>query len=60
MENLAALQQKTGHTFNDQSLLVRALTHSSTASDESYERLEFLGDRVLGLVVAEILFTAHI
>lgn len=57
MENLAALQQKTGHTFNDQSLLVRALTHSSTASDESYERLEFLGDRVLGLVVAEILFT---
>ena len=57
MTDLATLEQKIGYSFKDQSLLIRALTHSSTGGDESYERLEFLGDRVLGLVVAEILYT---
>lgn len=62
---LAALQQRLGHSFSDPGLLERALTHPSAvqASDPaaqlaSYQRLEFLGDRVLGLVVADMLFTA--
>jgi ribonuclease III len=50
---LAELQVQLGYKFNDPSLLVRALTHASANSVASYERLEFLGDRVLGLVIAE-------
>ncbi|WP_315920710.1 ribonuclease III [Mesorhizobium sp. SP-1A] len=47
----------TGHAFRDQRLLETALTHSSAVKAASNnERLEFLGDRVLGLVVAEMLF----
>ncbi len=58
---LSQLQDRLGHRFADQALLVRALTHPSVSADPShrggdYERLEFLGDRVLGLVVAEMLF----
>ena len=45
-----------GHEFADQSLLIMALTHASSAAGVTYERLEFLGDRVLGLAVAEILY----
>ena len=50
--------QALGHEFRDLSLLEQALTHGSSAPSplESYERLEFLGDRILGLVVAEALF----
>lgn len=44
-----------GHRFSDRGLLIRALSHSSVAGLNSYERLEFLGDRVLGLVVAQLL-----
>jgi ribonuclease III len=43
------------HSFEDDSLLLAALTHGS-ATGQSYERLEFLGDRVLGLVIAEWLY----
>jgi ribonuclease-3 len=50
---LDALEQKLGHHFSDPELLKRALTHASAASVLSNERLEFLGDRVLGLIVAE-------
>src|SRR5579863_578439 len=65
------LQAALGHTFREQQLLVKALTHSSLAyeqtlegrqaegncsREEDNEQLEFLGDAVLGLVVAEILF----
>lgn len=58
---LSQLQDRLGHCFSDPALLVRALTHPSVSADPShrggdYERLEFLGDRVLGLVVAEMLF----
>lgn len=58
--SLSALEGAIGHTFVDRSLLERALTHVSGADDRigSYQRLEFLGDRVLGLVVAEMLFRA--
>lgn len=50
------LEAALGHTFKDQALLNAALTHSSLGGDKNYERLEFLGDRVLGLAVAEILY----
>ena len=52
-----ALVDSLGHRFARPQLLERALTHSSTGvAAETYERLEFLGDRVLGLVVARILY----
>ncbi len=53
---LQDLQKAIGHDFANTSLLLEALTHSSTGSNDNYERLEFLGDRVLGLVVSEALF----
>jgi ribonuclease III len=46
-----------GHRFTDESLLTAALTHSSSTTATTYERLEFLGDRVLGLVIADWLYT---
>jgi ribonuclease-3 len=57
-ERLAVLQDRIGHTFRRQDLLQRALTHASAADGgqrRHNERLEFLGDRVLGLVIAESL-----
>ncbi len=52
-----ALQEKLGHRFKDTQLLIQALTHSGAAQNrlESNERLEFLGDRVLGLALAGML-----
>jgi ribonuclease III len=47
------LEERLGHRFSDRDLLRRALTHSSANAKVSNERLEFLGDRVLGLVIAE-------
>ena len=59
-KDTAALEKRIGYTFTDQSLLTRALTHSSLSGGErvvrDLERLEFLGDRVLGLLTAEILW----
>lgn len=49
-------QNKIGYTFSDIRLLQTALTHSSVRKKENYERLEFLGDRVLGVIVAELLY----
>jgi ribonuclease III len=58
-EERSRLEQLIGHEFADKQWLDRALTHASTgtAKAANYERLEFLGDRVLGLCVAELLFT---
>ncbi|WP_192181267.1 ribonuclease III [Mesorhizobium amorphae] len=56
-----ALMQRTGHAFADRQRLQRALTHASARSTHAgvdYERFEFLGDRVLGLVVADMLLAA--
>lgn len=47
------------HSFRDPSLLALALTHSSVGSERDNERLEFLGDAALDLVVAEELFRHH-
>ena len=54
----AFARDRLGHAPNDPALFERALTHSSTGPD-SYERLEFLGDRVLGLVVARALYDRY-
>jgi len=55
------LQQKFGYVFRDETLLLSALTHSSYANEGkdkigSYERLEFLGDSLLGFICAEYLY----
>ena len=57
---LGELEATVGHTFANRDLLSRALTHTSKAAGRngSYQRLEFLGDRVLGLAVAEGLYAA--
>lgn len=52
---LAALQQRLHHRFSDARLLARALTHRSFSADHN-ERLEFLGDSVLNLAVAGLLY----
>lgn len=59
-DDLAALEASVGHGFANKRLLQHALTHVSASSvrPDSYERLEFLGDRVLGLVVAHMLYSA--
>ena len=58
--DLSAFQTRIGHRFNQPELLVRAVTHASisTPTRPDNQRLEFLGDRVLGLVMAEALLTA--
>jgi ribonuclease-3 len=62
--NHEKLQFRLGYRFADPELLDRALTHSSFVSparriERSYQRLEFLGDRVLGLVVADMLYRRY-
>jgi ribonuclease III len=57
MSDLASwLHQTFGVMINDQPLFARALTHGSTG-EADYQRLEFLGDRVLGLIIADMLYT---
>ncbi|WDI30534.1 ribonuclease III [Hyphococcus flavus] len=62
-EDYAALEQRIGYEFAERSLLKRALTHSSLSGGEApvkdLERLEFLGDRVLGLLTAETLWRKY-
>ena len=56
--NIDALLDRLGYRFERRELLEEALTHVSApnAGGQSYQRLEFLGDRVLGLAVAEMLY----
>ena len=62
---LSEFERRLGYTFQNQELLRNALTHSSYANEHrkegmgSNERLEFLGDAILGLVVAEYLYETH-
>jgi ribonuclease-3 len=62
-ERIRAAEELIGHTFSDPSLLVTALTHPSYASEhvdtDTYDRLEFLGDAVLGFVVADYVFAEY-
>jgi ribonuclease-3 len=54
-----ALSAKLGYQFRDPDLLKRALTHAGANASRSNERLEFLGDRVLALVVAQELYRRY-
>ena len=61
---METLEAKLGYTFQDRRLLENALTHSSYANENhspsgSNERLEFLGDSVLGMVTADFLYRKH-
>ena len=64
-QQLEELQEKIEYHFTDEKLLRNALTHSSYANENHWpyeknnERLEFLGDSVLGMVVADYLFRTH-
>ena len=53
---ITAVAKLTGHRFRDPALARAALTHPSCEGADHYERLEFLGDRVLGLVIARWLY----
>ena len=62
-QTVERLSEATGHRFKDRERLLRAITHASAGHAasgdgelEHYERLEFVGDRVLGLLIAEMLF----
>jgi len=61
---IAELEGHIGHVFRDRDLLERALTHASVGDGATkvrhYERLEFLGDRVLNLLAAERLMALHV
>lgn len=62
MQNYTEFEKKIGYSFNDKKLLLCALTHTSYANEhgaDSFERLEFLGDSILGFIVAENLFDLH-
>ena len=61
---MTTLEEKLGYTFQNPALLENALTHSSCANEsrgklQSNERLEFLGDSILGMVVADHLYRNH-
>jgi len=64
-KSLALFEKKIGYTFDDKSLLIQALSHSSYAYEisteypEDNEVLEFLGDSVLGLIVTDFLCQVH-
>jgi ribonuclease-3 len=61
LPELARCERRIGYTFLDKSLLSAALTHASGAQHRlaSNERLEFLGDAILGAVVCELLYTLY-
>ena len=64
MQNLQtrmeALEERINYTFKNPDLLKGALTHSSANTDFSNERMEFLGDRILGLVISDFLYNNFI
>jgi ribonuclease-3 len=57
-ESLTRLEKRLGYSFNDRALLNQALTHKSHSRPNN-ERLEFLGDAILGYVIADVLFSDH-
>ena len=64
VKRMHTLEEKLGYTFENRELLENALTHSSCANEsrgklQSNERLEFLGDSILGMVVADHLYRNH-
>lgn len=65
-DEIKSLQESFGYTFSDNKLLMMALTHKSSLNkveahsmSSHYERLEFLGDSILGFVISEYLFKSY-
>ena len=56
MVNQQRLLSRLGYQFNDQGLFRQALTHRSVSQRHNYERLEFLGDALLGVIIAQYLY----
>ena len=59
MENISKLQKSLKIKFKNESLLIKALTHKSFSQKNNNEKLEFLGDRVIGLVLSKKLFDLY-
>ena len=57
--NYSALEKKIKCNFKNKDLLIRSLTHKSFNKENNYEKLEFLGDRVLGLIIAKKLLEIY-
>lgn len=57
--NRNELEKRLGYCFQDSNLFTRALTHPSCGSVPNYERLEFLGDAVIELIVSDYLFQKY-
>jgi len=57
--NFLDLEKKIKINFKDKDLLIRSLTHKSFNKENNYEKLEFLGDRVLGLVISKKLIEIY-
>ena len=51
--NVSLLEKKIGINFKNKNILIRSLTHKSFNSEDNNEKLEFLGDRVLGLTISK-------
>ena len=51
--NVSTLEKKIGISFKNKNILIRSLTHKSFNSLDNNEKLEFLGDRVLGLIISK-------
>ena len=58
-ENLSKLQKKINVKFKNINILKKAITHKSYDSKDNYEKLEFLGDRILGLVISKKLIDLY-
>ena len=56
---ISELEKKIKITFKDKNLLIKSLTHKSFNKEENYEKLEFLGDRVLGLIISKKLIEIY-
>ena len=57
--NYSALEKKIKCNFKNKDLLIKSLTHKSFNKENNYEKLEFLGDRVLGLIIAKKLLEIY-
>ncbi|MFA5341284.1 MAG: ribonuclease III [Clostridia bacterium] len=58
-KSIASVEKAIGYVFKDKILLSTALKHSSYDKSDNYEKLEFLGDSVLSVVISDFLFKTH-
>jgi len=59
LNKISNLEKKLKLKFNDQQLFIKSLTHKSFDSINNFEKIEFLGDRVLGLIIAKKLLEIY-